>query len=83
MANGRLEGGVVTGDALARLEPTGELAGGIRLVATDLDGTLLAGYRKDVPPEAWPAIERVCDRGHSSLRRVAGSTRASATSSFR
>lgn len=36
------------------------VADGIKLVATDLDGTLLTGYRKDVPPEAWPAIERVC-----------------------
>ena len=59
---------------------TKTLAGGIRLVATDLDGTLLAGYRRDVPSEAWPVIERVCDAGvlflaasgrqYASLRRL-------------
>lgn len=56
------------------------LADGIRLVATDLDGTLLLGGRKTVRPEAFPLIERVCDAGalflaasgrqYASLRRL-------------
>ncbi|WP_307738643.1 HAD-IIB family hydrolase [uncultured Parolsenella sp.] len=56
------------------------LADGIRLVATDLDGTLLSGGIKRVRPEAFPLIERVCDAGalflaasgrqYASLRRL-------------
>lgn len=36
---------------------------GIRLVATDLDGTLLYNHRSSVDPEAFPIIERFCDAG--------------------
>ena len=39
------------------------LEGNIRLVATDLDGTLLIGGRNLPRPEAFPIIERVCDAG--------------------
>ncbi|WP_307974310.1 HAD family hydrolase [uncultured Parolsenella sp.] len=39
------------------------LEGNIRLVATDLDGTLLIGGRDWVRKEAFPLIERVCDAG--------------------
>ena len=39
------------------------LEGNIRLVATDLDGTLLIGGRNLPRPEAFPVIERVCDAG--------------------
>ena len=39
------------------------LEGNIRLVATDLDGTLLIGGRNLPRPEAFAVIERVCDAG--------------------
>lgn len=39
------------------------LESNIRLVATDLDGTLLIGGRNLPRPEAFPIIERVCDAG--------------------
>jgi Cof subfamily protein (haloacid dehalogenase superfamily) len=53
------------------------LADNIQLVATDLDGTLLLNFTKRVREEAYPIIERVCDRvpffaasgrQHASLR---------------
>lgn len=57
-----------------------ELLDGIQLIATDLDGTLLRNFRSDVPPEAFPIIERVVERGcyffaasgrqYASLRRL-------------
>lgn len=41
-----------------------ELLDGIKLVACDLDGTLLKDGAKEVPPEAFPVIERFCDTGN-------------------
>lgn len=52
----------------------------IRLIATDLDGTLLKGWRKDVDPDAFPLIEELSRHGivffaasgrqYPSLRRL-------------
>lgn len=42
---------------------TAQLLDGIKLAASDLDGTLLLNGSKTVRPEAFPIIEQFCDAG--------------------